>query len=294
MAQYQVQSGDTLSQIAQKYGTNWQAIYQSNSGQISNPNLIYVGQSINVPDSSGSSGGSATPSPGLYGFNFTGVSLSDADIAAAEDAAYKELTPYYEGILADAKGDVELAKKRMEEDYQRGNRIRTEDVATAISRATEDTGLSKADVGDRTKLANDTLKYLDQTKFPMARQALLETYNKRGIFKSGLKTQGVDILGQEQNLERTAQTNTISGLDRENQRLDIALNRVKTDQPLSLSRWQEEANVQKSRTGEDLDTQLTRKQKQVEQQKKMEAIALAQSRLSRQVSNANTQNTYGG
>lgn len=50
---YTVKPGDTLSGIAQKYGTNYQTLAAING--ISDPNKIYVGQVIKVP------GGSAAP-----------------------------------------------------------------------------------------------------------------------------------------------------------------------------------------------------------------------------------------
>ena len=43
---YTVQSGDTLSGIASRYGTSYQKIAQLNG--ISNPNLIYAGQRLRV------------------------------------------------------------------------------------------------------------------------------------------------------------------------------------------------------------------------------------------------------
>lgn len=43
---YTVQSGDTLSGIAAKYGTSYQKVAQLNG--LSNPNLIYVGQKLRV------------------------------------------------------------------------------------------------------------------------------------------------------------------------------------------------------------------------------------------------------
>ena len=43
---YTVQSGDTLSGIAAKYGTTHQKIAQLNG--MSNPNLIYVGQKLRI------------------------------------------------------------------------------------------------------------------------------------------------------------------------------------------------------------------------------------------------------
>lgn len=43
---YTVKSGDTLSEIAQKYGTTYQVLAEKNN--ISNPNLIYVGQVLKI------------------------------------------------------------------------------------------------------------------------------------------------------------------------------------------------------------------------------------------------------
>ena len=49
---YTVQSGDTLSEIAAKYGTTTSALASANG--ISNPNLIYPGQKITITGGSGS------------------------------------------------------------------------------------------------------------------------------------------------------------------------------------------------------------------------------------------------
>ncbi|MEO6956476.1 MAG: transglycosylase family protein [Antricoccus sp.] len=47
---YTVTAGDTLSKIAQSNGiAGWESIYAANSGTIANPNMIYVGQVINLP-----------------------------------------------------------------------------------------------------------------------------------------------------------------------------------------------------------------------------------------------------
>lgn len=54
---YTVKSGDSLSSIAAKYGTNWQTIYAMNRDQLSDPNKIYPGQVLNVP------GGTPSPAP---------------------------------------------------------------------------------------------------------------------------------------------------------------------------------------------------------------------------------------
>ena len=49
MATYKIQSGDTLSSIAKKYKTTVDELTRLNN--ISNPNLIYSGNTLNIPDS---------------------------------------------------------------------------------------------------------------------------------------------------------------------------------------------------------------------------------------------------
>ena len=58
MATYTVKKGDTLSAIAKKYGTTYQAIAKANG--ISNPNLIYAGQTLKISTGSSSSSTSKT------------------------------------------------------------------------------------------------------------------------------------------------------------------------------------------------------------------------------------------
>jgi peptidoglycan DL-endopeptidase CwlO len=45
---YTVKPGDTLSGIAQHYNTTWEAIYDANHAEISNPNMIYAGQHLRI------------------------------------------------------------------------------------------------------------------------------------------------------------------------------------------------------------------------------------------------------
>ena len=52
-AEYTVSAGDTLWGIAQKMlgsGSKWSEIFEANKGTVSDPNKIYVGQKLNIPD----------------------------------------------------------------------------------------------------------------------------------------------------------------------------------------------------------------------------------------------------
>lgn len=55
-----VQRGETLSSIARRYGTSWQAVAQANG--LVNPNQIYVGQKLKIP--AGSTGGDGSGATG--------------------------------------------------------------------------------------------------------------------------------------------------------------------------------------------------------------------------------------
>lgn len=81
-ASYTVKSGDTLSAIAAKYGTTYQALASTNS--ISNPNDIYVGQVIKVSataTAASSQAASSTNSNGSYtvksGDTLYGIALAN-------------------------------------------------------------------------------------------------------------------------------------------------------------------------------------------------------------------------
>lgn len=50
-----VQAGNTLSAIAQVHGVTWEAVWQDNRDTITDPNVIYVGESVRVPTASPSS-----------------------------------------------------------------------------------------------------------------------------------------------------------------------------------------------------------------------------------------------
>lgn len=46
---YTVQAGDTLSAIAAAHGVSWETLADANASTVSNPNLIYPGQVLEIP-----------------------------------------------------------------------------------------------------------------------------------------------------------------------------------------------------------------------------------------------------
>jgi cell wall-associated NlpC family hydrolase len=62
-ADYTVQSGDTLSSIAQSMGTSWQDLYAANRDVVSSPTTIYPGQTLQTGGGSSSSSQAAPAAP---------------------------------------------------------------------------------------------------------------------------------------------------------------------------------------------------------------------------------------
>ncbi len=62
-ADYTVQSGDTLSSIAQGMGTSWQDLYAANRGVVANPTMIYPGQTLKTGGGSSSQAPQAASTP---------------------------------------------------------------------------------------------------------------------------------------------------------------------------------------------------------------------------------------
>lgn len=48
--EYTVKSGDSLSKIGAHFGVSWHNIFEANRDQISDPNKIYPGQKLRIPN----------------------------------------------------------------------------------------------------------------------------------------------------------------------------------------------------------------------------------------------------
>lgn len=100
-----VQQGETLSSIAQRYGTTWQAI--ANANGLQNPDQIYVGQKLTIRTGSGSTSGGTggcrlrhTVQQGEWVWQIARrYGTSPYDILAANGLTIQSADPIYAGTV---------------------------------------------------------------------------------------------------------------------------------------------------------------------------------------------------
>ncbi len=84
---YVVRSGDTMHGISTRFGTSLNALLAINP-HISDPDIIHVGQSINIPSQNGSNGTLDAPGNGAAGdcpwFSIAQNELGETEIAGSE------------------------------------------------------------------------------------------------------------------------------------------------------------------------------------------------------------------
>lgn len=138
---YTVQSGDTLSAIASKYNTSVEKLVEQN--KISNPNLIHVGQAIEVGETASTATEekpveqapvtttttaqeATTATTGAYTSN-----LSAEDAAAKEWIAMKESSGSYDAQNGIYIGRYQLTNTYLNGDYSPENQERVADAYVA-------------------------------------------------------------------------------------------------------------------------------------------------------------------
>src|SRR3972149_7458335 len=84
-------------------------------------------QDFNATGGSGKFTGAGGGGGGDGGYSIPTFSF---DYAAEAEKAYGELGPYYDRLLSESKGDMNLALSRLVEDYDRGLRFKKADVTT--------------------------------------------------------------------------------------------------------------------------------------------------------------------
>ncbi|WP_417373428.1 tape measure protein [Glutamicibacter protophormiae] len=114
---YRVKNGDTLAEIAQRFGTTWQKLASSNG--IKNANRIYVGQSIEVPSSGSSSSKSggkakakAQPKPSRSTRKVDTSGWTGSQFAQRQADVYADEVGDIKDVIADRKKAVKAAESR--------------------------------------------------------------------------------------------------------------------------------------------------------------------------------------
>lgn len=184
--------------------------------------------------------GSSSSSSGLPAFSF--------DQNAAEQEAIDELTPYYTKLLEMYNGDVSLAKKRMEQDYERGLRYNKQETTNA----TTDVNAAKAESARKFKIA---LGDLDQEM------------NGRGLFNSGIRTKERANTTDTQNYDQSV-------LDAKARDLALSSKKYEEEQGVTLDRWLEDYGF-KDTGVEGFTDKVTQKKIDLTEQKMKEAADMA-------------------
>jgi len=101
---YLVQPGDTLSGIAASHGVSLAAVEAANTS-LSNPNLIYAGQTVDIPEgSSAAQGSSTTQSSAAAQSTFAQQSATSSPSSIASVTTQSSSSGYSSSSLSDIPG----------------------------------------------------------------------------------------------------------------------------------------------------------------------------------------------
>lgn len=177
--------------------------------------------------------------------------------------AQKKLNDYYTRILAEEQGDVERAKRRLVEDYQRGFRINNEDYERNISYGRESYGASLS----------------EQEMENAAEKAALEgDLVSRGVSQGGLADKKNIMLKDKQALRREA--------------IDRALRKSEEDLKYGKERGLEEETVKQKRGTEDVATNWAKFNIEKSQEREEKALGLADQAYNREFGKRSTEESF--
>jgi hypothetical protein len=235
------------------------------------------------------------------------------DYIQAERDALEKLRPYYEELLAEADGDFELARQRLEEDYATGTRQMREDFQTVTDalqtkynytqRVTAENlakGQQRAgqDVGrERRQAIEDFLAQSEEYSRlePEEQAKVLDSLNRRGMLQSTIREQEQGNLNERQTARREAIQRAMERKEqvaqtqyqRDTQDLILAAQRAgeqattgyqqgMAGSQTDYQRALEQANTGISRGTEDLATEQERTARALEEQKTQEAASMVE------------------
>lgn len=185
------------------------------------------------------------------------------DIINGRTETGRALKTYYETILQQEQGDVDRAKRRLGEDYERGFRINTEDYDRSVSFARESAGASYKELQDQA--AGEE-------------QALQGDLLRRGVSQGGLAEQKGQQLKSRQDLRREA--------------VDRALKKSEEDLRFGKERGLEEETIKQKRGSEDLFSSFAKFKTEKDREMQDKALGLAEQEYSRDFAARSTQESF--
>jgi len=180
------------------------------------------------------------------------------DWEAQRAGALTQLTPYYEQKLKEAGGDVERAKRLLEEDYTRGVRISKEDLTVAETQSDEDLTTSLKSLG------------LDVAAED---RNLAGSLNNKGVYVGqidrGADTSAAPISDYAQQWHVKPQK---ENQDLRKLAIERAVKRQKEVAGITSTREQETFGVRKTRGIEEQNIQFPRTARDLEEEKRQRAF----------------------
>lgn len=179
------------------------------------------------------------------------------------DQANTDLEAYYARILQEERGDVDRAKRRLEEDYTRGNRITLEDYTRELATSEETAGSQTRELqfsaeGERRAVEGDLLR--------------------RGVSEGGLADQTMGRQKTSEELRKEA--------------IDRALNKSREDLKYAKERTLEEGTITQKRGSEDLASQFAKFVTQKGQERQEKSAGLAESKYGREFAEKQAKSSF--
>jgi hypothetical protein len=169
------------------------------------------------------------------------------------DTAYNSLAQYYQTLLAQEGGDVDRVKRRLEEDYAKGNRITMEDYTLGLAN-------TQAEYGGAVK--EQALTNVGEAR------SLQENQLQRGISLGGLAESQSAELKSKQDLRREA--------------IDRALQKSEKDLSYAKERGLEDTALTKVRGAEDTMAGWNKTQLTLGQERQEKALGLGEQAYQRE------------
>lgn len=168
--------------------------------------------------------------------------------------AFDQLQAYYQRLLTEEGGNVERVKRRLEEDYQRGNRITLEDYTMKMNQASE---------GHQADTQQHQLTTVQEDR------ALQDNQLQRGISLGGLAGQQTGEQKSRQELRREA--------------IDRALKNTQQELAYGKERDLEQSALNKLRGGEDTESGWNSFKIKMGQEQEEKALSLAEQNYQREL-----------